>query len=202
MSSTGIRKIMQHTLIATVIVLAVAIVSYIVGQRGLLPFQIRIDEKATLSLLRTEALAFLVTHRSATQIVVEYDEADWLGEWHGVLWATVSWRWGVDLKKLTEKDIRRQGETIFVHLGEPELLDFAIDPGSVGFLSKSTAMPKVMDFFRGGWQRKILEQRLRERAMAFARDQKLCPDRRQMVDQLNVATEAFRAAAKLELRFE
>ncbi len=161
-----------------------------------------IDEKVTLSILRSESLSFLVTRRTATQIVVDYRESNILGDWRGVLWATVNWRWGVDLKKITEKDIRRQGETIFCRLGEPELLDFGIQPGSEGFMSKSTAVPKVLEIARGGWQRGELEGRLYARSKEFAEKNQLRPSRDEIVRQLNDATAAVKAATGLDIRFE
>jgi hypothetical protein len=173
------------------------------GGRSVNPLTRRtVDEKVTLSLLRSEALAFLVTRRTVTQIVVEHEEFDLLGEWRGVLWATVSWRWGVDMTRITEKDIRRQGQVIVCRLPEPQLLDFALEPGSVGFMSKSTAVPKLLDLARGGEQRRKLEERLRTRAMEFAGRQGLCPSREEVVRQLNDAAGAIRQAAGVEIRFE
>lgn len=162
-----------------------------------------IDEKATLSILRSEALSFLVTRRTVTQLVVEHDESNWAGDWHGVLWATVSWRWGVDLTKLTEQDIRRDGEQIVCRLPEPQLLDFGVEPGSVGFMSKSTAVPKFIDVFRGGYQRSVLENNLKSHAMKFAQDQKLCPTRDEIARQLNDAAGVLlKNAAGVAIRFE
>jgi hypothetical protein len=173
------------------------------GGRSVNPLTRRtVDEKVTLSLLRSEALAFLVTRRTVTQIVVEYEESDLLGEWRGVLWATVSWRWGVDMTRITEKDIRRQGQVIVCRLPEPQLLDFALEPGSVGFMSRSTAVPKLLDLARGGEQRRKLEECLRTRAMEFAGRQGLCPSREEVVRQLNDAAGAIRQAAGVEIRFE
>lgn len=161
-----------------------------------------VDEKVTLSVLRSEALTFLVTRRTTTQIVVEHREADWLGQWQGVLWATVNWTWGVDLSKLTEKDLRREGEVIFVRLPEPQMLDFGIEPGSQNFFSKSTVVPKLQEVFNTGQQQKILQDEIHARSMSFARDNKLCPTREQMVRQLNETTSAFKKATGMELRFE
>lgn len=155
-------------------------------------------DKTTLSVLRSEALAFLVTRRTTTQIVVEHFESQWSGEWRGVLWCTVSWRWGVDLKKVSSSDIRSQEDMTIVRLPEPELLDFAMSPGSVGFISKSTAVPKLLDFARGDFQRQLLEQKVRQRAMQFALDEQLLPSRSQIVQQLNETARL----AELKIVFE
>jgi hypothetical protein len=151
-----------------------------------------IDEKVTLSVLRSEAMTFLVTRRTTTQIVVEYSESDLFGEWKGVLWATVTWTWGADLSKLTEKDVRRTGEAVYVRLPEPEMLGLGIEPGSEHFFSKGTFIPKAMELFRTGQQQAVLQGQIKDHAVKFARDQKLCPSREEMVRQLNTAADALR----------
>lgn len=161
-----------------------------------------IDQKVTLSVLRSEAMTFLVTRRTTTQIVVEHRQSDWAGEWQGVLWATVNWTWGADLSKLTEKDLRREGDVVYCRLPEPQLLDFAIVPGSECFFSKATVIPKLQELFRTGSQQKLLHDQIRAQALHFAADQKLCPTRRDMIRQLNEAAASFKQAAGVDLRFE
>ena len=162
---------------------------------------VQIDEQVTLSILQSEALAFLVTRRLATQIVVEHEECDWLGEWHGVLWATIRLHYGVDLKKIDADDIRREGDTIIVRLPKPELLDLAIEPGSEGFMSKSTAAAKIEDLLHNG-QRKQLKTRLQQCAVEFASRQGLLPTRDEMIQQLNEFASTLKTSAGIALRFE
>ena len=161
----------------------------------------RIDERATLTLLRSQPMSFLVTRRVVCQIVVEAEESTWLGQWRGVLWATVHIHYGVDMRKVTSADIRRQADLVVVTLPEAELLDFAVEPGSVGFMSKSTAAAKLEDLLRDG-QRQELERRLRDRAMNFARDHDLMPPRTDLVAELNEAAAAIQEATGVKLRFE
>lgn len=160
----------------------------------------RIDEKATLSLLKSEALKFLVVRRTATQIVVEYEQEDWLGHWQGVLWASVSFLHGVDLDEVSPSDIRRDGDTFVVRLPEPKLLAFTVEPGSVRILTKSTAVAKIEDILHNG-HRRLLERRLQTNAMEFAREHGLMPTKAQMLQQLNEAAAAFRDAG-VRVRFE
>lgn len=162
---------------------------------------VRVDEKVTLSVLRSEAMAFLVTRRMATQIVVEHREGDWWGEWCGAMWATFRLHYGVDMKKITVDDIRHERDTVIVRLPEPELLDLAIEPGSVGFLSKSTAVAKIKDLLRNG-QRRQLEKRLRQCALEFAGRQGMLPTREEIVQQLNDVASALKAPAGVSIRFE
>jgi hypothetical protein len=169
--------------------------------RWLAPPGRQMDTKATLSLLKSEAMAFLVTRRVTTQIVIEHSESSWASDWRGVLWAEVTFHYGVDLEELDEDDIRREGEVLVVHLPEPRMLDFAIVPGSVGWMSKATAVAKIDDLLHNG-HRRLLEQKLREQALAFARRHDQMPTRQQIIDRLNSASVWLRAAADVQIRFE
>lgn len=162
----------------------------------------RIDEKVTLSLLRSEAMSFLVTRRNVTQLVVEHRESDLLGRWHALRWATVKWNWGVDMKLLTENDLRREGDTVLCRLPEPSLLDFSVVSEDGGFVSRSTLVPKLKEIFDSGQQRAKLDSLLYKRAMQFADEQKLRPSRQEMVDQLNRTTDIIRQTTGIEVRFE
>jgi hypothetical protein len=93
----------------------------------------------------------------------------------------------VDLNKLKAENMHRQGNSWIVDLPEPELLDFAIVPGSVGCMTKATLVPKVADFCRGGSIRQALEARLGEHAMTFAKENGMLPSRAEIVRQLNEA---------------
>lgn len=175
------------------------------GATGLLPTSLTktaVNETATLSVLHSEAMAFLVTRRTTTQVVVEHGESNFFGDWQGVLWATVTWQWGVDLKKVGQKDLRREGNVVICRLPEPEMLNFAVEPGSIGFMSRSTAIPKAMTVFGSMDQRRLMEGRLRAHAMKFAEQNKLMPTRQEMVAQVNGAVAIFNQGGGVELRFE
>jgi hypothetical protein len=154
----------------------------------------------TLTLLRSEPMLFLVTRRGSSQVLVHHTETRWWGDWQGVLWATVHWRWGVDLSELTRDDLRRAGRTFVVRLPEPALLDFGIEPGSMGMLSKSTALPKLRDLAGSGLHRQVLEDHLREAMLHFAHRHNLLPDRQELLERLNAAVTALGQSDSL--RFE
>ena len=160
----------------------------------------KIDERTTLSLLKSEPVKLLVVRRTTTQVVVEYEEEDWLGHWRGVLWGVVQMHYGIDLEKVSASDLRREGDTVVVRLPGPELLMFALEPGSIGLMTKSTAAPKISDLLHNG-HRKLLEDRLRKRAMDFAKGHDLMPSKSQILRELNEAIASFREAG-LKVRFE
>ncbi len=161
-----------------------------------------IDEKLTVSILKSEALAFLAVRKITTQIVIDHSEQHWSGEWRGVLWAVVFWTYGVDLQGIGDQDIRREAGTLIVRLPKPQTLSFGVVPGTVNYISRSTALPKALDLLRGGSQRQVLESRVHEQAMAFATKQGLLPSRREIVDQLNAAVSALSSSTGLLIRFE
>jgi hypothetical protein len=162
----------------------------------------RVNEKVTLSVLKSEAMSFLVTRRTTTQLVVEHSESNFIGDWEGVYWITVRWNWGVDLSKLTEKDLRREGDKVICRLPEPELLEFAPVLKTEGFFSRSTFVPKIREMFNSGQQRATLRALLEKKANAFAEEQHLRPTRKQIVDQLNSSNSFFKKAAGTEVVFE
>jgi hypothetical protein len=167
---------------------------------GLLGTQV--NEKVTLSVLKSEAMSFLVTRRTTTQLVVEHSESNLFGEWDGVYWVTVRWNWGVDLTKLSEKDLRREGDKIICRLPEPELLEFTPLLDSEGFFSRSTFVPKIKEIFNNGQQRATLRALLIKKATKFADEQHLRPSRRQIADQLNSSSSFIKKAAGAEVVFE
>lgn len=106
----------------------------------------------------------------------------------------------MDVSTLTEADLRQDGRTVVVRLPRPQLLDFGIEPGSVGMLAKSTALPKLQDLSGNGLHRQRLEVHLKEATLQFAQRNDLLPDRQALVDRLNAAVAALGRTA--HLRFE
>jgi len=165
------------------------------------PMKTVVETQSTLSVLRIQALAFLVTRRTTTQIVVEHHESNWLGQWRGVLWATVKIHYGVDLSNIQARDIRRDGDVAFVKLPEPEVLDFSIEPGSIGLMAKATALPKIDDLLNNS-HRRMLESRLRQAALDFAQQRDLLPTRDELIKQLNDVLSLLAGEGDVRLRFE
>ena len=165
------------------------------------PMTTVVEKKSTLSILRVQALAFLVTRRTSTQVVVEHQESNWMGEWRGVLWATVNIHYGIDLAKIRTGDIRREGDVTFVKLPEPKVLDFSVDPGSVGVMSKATAVPKFDDILHNT-HRRLLEGSLRQAASEFAQQRDLLPTRDELIKQLNAVVSLLAGEGSVRLRFE
>jgi hypothetical protein len=161
-----------------------------------------VDERTTLSILRSRPMLFLVTRQIRTQIVIDHSESNWVGQWRGVLWGTVTISHGVDVHEIKDEDIRREGEVVFVRIPEPRLLSFAVEPGSVGFMSKATAAPKLQGWLDGGGHRRKLENRLHDQAMSFARKHGMLPDRSQIVEQLNDTAAGLAKTAGIRIRFE
>jgi hypothetical protein len=161
-----------------------------------------VNERTTLSILRSRPMLFLVTRQIRTQVVIDHSESNWIGQWRGVLWGTVTISYGVDVHEIKADDLRRKGEVVFVRIPEPRLLSFSVEPGSIGFISKATSAPKLQDWFNGGGHRRQLESRLHDQAMSFARDHDMLPDRLQIVEQLNDTAAGLAKTAGIRIRFE
>jgi len=161
-----------------------------------------VDDKTALAILRSRPMLFLVTRQIRAQIVIDHRESDWAGQWRGVLWGTVTIWHGVDVNEIKADDLRRQGEVVFVRIPEPRLLSFAVEPGSIGFMSKATLAPKLQDWLDGGGQRRQLEKRLHDQAMAFAKEHDMLPNRSQIVEQLNDTAAGLARIAGIRICFE
>jgi hypothetical protein len=161
-----------------------------------------IDEKTTLSILRSRPMLFLVTRQIRTQIVIDHSESNWVGQWRGVLWGTVMISYGVDINEIKNDDLRREDDMVFVRIPEPRLLNFSVESGSIGFIAKATAAPKLQDWLGGGDHRRQLENRLHDQAMTFARKHDMLPDRSQIVERLNDTAAGLAKAAGIRIRFE
>jgi hypothetical protein len=174
----------------------------VVNALGLSLRETVVDERTTLSILRSRPMLFLVTRQIRTQIVIDHSESNWIGQRRCVLWGAVTISHGVDVNEIKDEDLRREGEVVFVRIPEPRLLSFAVEPGSVGFMSKATAAPRLQDWLDGGGHRRQLEQRLHDQAMSFAREHDMLPDRLQIVEQLNGTAAGLAKAAGIRIRFE
>ena len=183
------------------IILAGAVFWIVANSLAPTPMKTVVEEKSTLSILRIQALAFLVTRRTSTQIVIEYQESNWIGQWRGVLWATVKIHYGVDVANIQARDIRLDGDVTFVKLPNPEVLDFSIDPGSIGVMTKATAAPKIDDLLNNS-HRRLLESRLRKAAVDFAQQRDLLPSRNELIKQLNDLVSLLAGEGDVRLRFE
>jgi len=193
---------MTKLLVKLGLLAAMIVLTAFASLKFLTPGSTRQDDRLTISLLKTEALSFLVTRRTTTQLVVEHSESSLFGGWDGVYWVTVRWNWGVDMSKLQDKDFRREGEVIVCHLPEPELLEFNPMYDTEGFYSKSTVLPKLKEMFNGGRQKAQLRDLLLQKAMKFAQQEHLCPTRAQIAEQLGKSGAMIKRATGTEIRFE
>lgn len=142
--------------------------------------------KETIEVLRTEDLAFLVTSRVVTKVVVESRENDLLlGRREGYLIATTRLYFGVDLQQLTPEAVAVENGVIVVTVPEPRELDFAVDLNSIRFLSKRSGWIVVRDFLQDLDFRQELQKRVHEVTTEMIRQERLAPGRDDLVNRLN-----------------
>jgi hypothetical protein len=160
-------------------------------------------ETATLTVLKSENLAFLVTDRIVTQIAVEItDNSPLLGKREGILISTVTLYYGVDLQALDKTCISRNGNTLVVTVPDPRELDFSVDPASIRYITKRSGLNVIVDTILNKDMEKELRVGLHDQALAFMADRNLIPTRAKIVSQLNELALPFSQMIGVTLTFK
>ncbi|MDX9982351.1 MAG: DUF4230 domain-containing protein [Lentisphaeria bacterium] len=162
----------------------------------------RSAEARALDILRREELRFLVTDRVAAQVVAEASEnSPVLGRREGYLVARAAMHYGVDLAKLTEGDVAREGGAVVVTIPEPEELDFAVDLDSLRYLARRSGLQVAADWALARDQEAELRSILGRAARDHMRAEGLLPTREDIVARLNAAAEAIGRSLDARLVF-
>jgi hypothetical protein len=158
------------------------------------------ESSSVITLLKSEPMAFLVTRRIVTQIVVQESDVQWYWQSRAVLWATVNLHYGCNLEEIQPADITHAADgTWHVKLPPPRLLDFNIV--SVDSISKDTFIAKVQDVLFDTRSNRMMHQ-LQITAVKFATDNNLLPSRRQLSADLNRLFANSPLSRNIKLKFE
>ncbi len=160
-------------------------------------------EKTTIEFLRREDLMFLVTDRVVTRVDVVSKEGSIFLGWHeSILVGTVTFLGGLDLKKLTPQDIRREQDRIVVTVPDPEMLSFSVDLGSLVLFEKRSGLVAIKEYLQNADTRGKLQKQLEARARQFVADEHLLPKREALVKRLNEwASPLLAAQVKVPVEF-
>ena len=168
--------------------------------RGLLTT--KVDLNAALTALRNEELAFLVTDRVVTQVVVERREHSFLlGEGEGYIIGLVRFHYGVNLVSLSEEAIQRDGDSLLVTVPEPRELDFSVDLRTLRYITKRSGLLAIRDWVTGANTRRELREAFHEAAQGFVRKEGLAPTREALVHRLNRYAPVLKARLGVAVRF-
>ena len=160
-------------------------------------------EKQTLTILKSEAMAFLVTDRIASQIVVSVSENNiLLGQREGYLIGTARLYYGIDMKELTKDSITLRNNQIFVTLPPTKELDFAVDLESLHFISKMSGTVALVDWLRGKDMYAELRAQFKPKALEFMKQNGMIPDRQRILARLNSMSSVFTENLGLKVAFE
>ncbi len=160
-------------------------------------------EKQTLTILQSEAMAFLVTDRIATQIVVSVSENNvLLGQREGYLIGTARLYYGIDMKELTKDSITLRNNQIFVTLPPTKELDFAVDLESLHFISKMSGTVALVDWLKGKDMYAELRAQFKPKALEFMKQNGMIPDRQRILARLNSMSSVFTENLGLEVTFD
>ncbi len=191
--------------LVTLVVLIAAIVRLVIpGWRYLRPY-VCWDEvrAATLSLLRSEDMSFLVMAKLCGEVSVRADTGNWLlGRREGCLSAPVSMYHGLDVNSIGPEAIRREGGKVIVRLPEPRALDYSVDLAGMRFLGKRSGRQILWDHATGRDIQAELRAQLKDSILAYFRDRGLLPTRAKIMRQLNqeAARLSRRVGAEIEFR--
>jgi len=160
-------------------------------------------EKQTLTILQSEAMAFLVTDRIASQIVVSASESNiLLGQREGYLIATAKLYYGIDVKELTKDSIQLRGNQIVVLLPPAKELDFAVDLESLQFISKMSGTVALVDWLKGKDMYAELRAQFKPKAVEFMKQNGMIPDRQRILGRLNSMSLVLTENTGLKVAFE
>ena len=152
------------------------------------------DINVALKASPSEDLAFLVTDRVVTQVVVERRENSLLlGKAESFMVGVVRFHFGVDLASLPKDAVQREGDMLVVTVPEPKELDFRVDLRSVRYFTKQSGLLAIRDWVAGTETRRELREAFHEAAQAFVRKEGLAPTREGLVRRLNRCAPVLRA---------
>lgn len=145
----------------------------------------------TAQMLHSEDLMFMVTNRVVTQIMVEQkQESVWAGRREGVLVATTRMYYGVDMTKVTDKDIHDMGDRVVIVLPSPRVLDFAIDP-NFKTITKRSGVNVALDWMYGNDLEAEMRSQIQTAALKFAYHNELVPKPAVVLRRLNRTARLF-----------
>ncbi|MBN1620817.1 DUF4230 domain-containing protein [candidate division WOR-3 bacterium] len=141
---------------------------------------------STLEILRSEQLVFLVTDKIVTQVIVHVDNSHWLtGTDRALLYTIVTIYYGVDLKKLTEDDLERRGDTVFVDVPEPQILDISVDLKNIQVFESKSGLVRLVDLLKGENTVLDLLTEFEISSRKLAEDAQMFPSREKLLSNLN-----------------
>ncbi|MCX7008404.1 MAG: DUF4230 domain-containing protein [Kiritimatiellaeota bacterium] len=160
-------------------------------------------ENATLAILKSENLAFLVTDRKTSQIEVSItDNSPLLGKREGHLIGPVTLYYGIDVQALDRSCLSHTADRMIVRLPEPRELDFTMDPGAFRYVTKRSGWNVVRDFVLNKNLETELRQQVHQQALAFFAEKKLIPTREKIVNQLNNLAAPFSKELGVPIEFQ
>jgi hypothetical protein len=160
-------------------------------------------EKQTLTILQSETMAFLVTDRIASQIVVSVSENNvLLGQREGYLIGTARLYYGIDMKELAKDSITLRNNQIVVTPPPTKELDFAVDLESLHFISKMSGTVALVDWLKGKDMYAELRAQFKPKALEFMKQNGMIPDRQRILGRLNSMSALLTEHIGLKVIFE
>lgn len=158
---------------------------------------------STLEILRSEQLTFLVTDKIVTQVIVHVDNSHWLtGTDKALIYTVVTMYYGVDLKKLTDEDLERNGDTVWVTIPEPEILDISVDLEGIQVFESKSGIVRLVDLVKGENTTLNLLADFETESRKLAEDAGMFPSRDKILLNLNSFAPLFSEQTGLIIIFK
>ncbi|MBN1150259.1 DUF4230 domain-containing protein [candidate division WOR-3 bacterium] len=157
---------------------------------------------STLEVLRSEQLIFLVTDKIVTQVIVQVDNSHWLtGTDKSLIYTVVRIYYGVDLKKLTENDLKKSGDTVFVKIPDPEILDISVNLTDVSVFESKSGIVRLVDLIKGENTALNLLEEFEIQARRLAEEEGMLPSREKILMNLNSFAPLFSEQTEFTIIF-
>ncbi len=170
-------------------------------------------QETTVTLLRSEKIKFLVTHRLMT-IAKSNISTEGLPKWilgtnKQTIMGLVRVNYGIDLKKISNEDVFKDGNGIRVKLPDAEVLEVKIKHDTVNTYKQRSGFNWIIDGIAGGLTEsrsdekllKALDQ-LEQDAIKLLKENEALPTRGEILLAMNEWSELLSKQLGVPIRFE
>jgi len=164
-----------------------------------LPVSWHCYERRVIEYLGRENLAFLITDKLVTKVIIEVTAGNiLLGRKEGYLIAKVKIYHGIAVGEI--KVEKGRGKLI-LRIPEPKAMDVSVDYSAAKFISKRSGLVTLADWIMGKDLKNQLLSRCQSEAMRQLRKNKYLPDRLELIHRLSAYSQIISRYVGCEIEF-
>jgi hypothetical protein len=191
-----LRLIKRRVSAALTILLLTLIVALIFGPRTFAKARVFFAwdkvQAATLTMLSSEKLTFLVTDKLVTQVMITKETTGarriLLGNDTDIMATVVTLYYGVDLQKIDKESITRSPSgDVLIRIPEPEVLEIKVHESETRVFQKQTGLTQLIEVLSNSEMERFqaLRSAAEKEALTFFKNQNQLPTREEIVEELN-----------------